>query len=210
MRHFFYRKNMKKQALLFILMLLGMQLPAQDNTLLNSILAAGSDVSSFEADLYKRFEKNNTVQEHYGKLYFVSPYQFAALFDTGKYMIVNEKRINVNIGIFHGNFRLKNGPLRSLSHIFLYAFQGRCESLAKENNYSLDVKTDNNYHIVTFSLNKRHRIELTYKQVVFKFDRDDLRVKEIVLYDTNNTVDTYRISNVRYNVKVDSKRFVIN
>lgn len=200
---------MKKQALLFFFLLLGMHLSAQDNTVLGRILAAGSEVNTIEADLYKRFEKNNTVAEHKGKLYFVSPNQFAALFYTGKYMIVNEKRIKVNIGLFHGNFKLKNGPLRSISNIFLYAFQGRCEDLAEENNYSIHVNTNNNYHVVTF-IKKKHTIGLTYKQVVFKFDLNDLRVKEIVLYDTNNTIDSYSVSNVRYNVAVDNSVFDCN
>ena len=201
---------MKKQALLFILLLLGMHLSAQDNTVLERILAAGSEVNTMEADLLKRFEKNNTLSEHKGKLYFVSPNQLSALFYTGKYMIVNEKRINVNIGLFHGNFKLKNGPLRSISNIFLYAFQGRCEDLAKENNYSMQVTTDNKYHVITYLTKKKHTIGLTYKQVVIKFDLNDLRVKEIVLYDTNNTIDTYSIANVQYNVDVDSSRFEIN
>jgi outer membrane lipoprotein-sorting protein len=200
---------MKKQALIFILFLLGMRLSAQDNSVLKSILVAGSEVNTIDADLYKRFEKNNTAQEHYGKLYFVKPYKFAAKFNTGKYMIVNEKRIKINIGLFYGNIRLKNGPLRSLSHIFLFAFQGRCEELAEENNYSIHVKTENNYHVVTFIKNKR-TIGLTYKKVVFKFDIKDLRVKEIVLYDTNNSVDSYIISNVQYNVKVNSNLFDTN
>ena len=63
---------MKKQALIFILFLLGMRLSAQDNSVLKSILVAGSEVNTIDADLYKRFEKNNTAQEHYGKLYFVN------------------------------------------------------------------------------------------------------------------------------------------
>ncbi len=205
----FHCKNMKKQALLFILLLFGMQLFAQDNAILKSILASGSEVNTFDADLYKRFEKNATPQEHYGKLFFVSPYHFAAVFNTGKYMIVNKKRIKVNIGLFYGNFKLKKGPLHSLANIFLYAFQGRCEDLASENNYSIQVSTDSNYHVVTFTKNK-HTIGLTYKQVIFKFDLNDLRVKEIILYDTNNSVDTYRISNVLYNVEVDNSVFETN
>ena len=201
---------MKKQALLFIFLLLGMHLSAQDNTVLSRILAAGSEVNTIDADLYKRFEKNNTAQEHHGKLFFVKPYQFAALFNTGKYMIVNEKRIKINIGLFHGNFKLKNGPLRSIGNIFLYAFQGRCEDLAKENNYSMQVTTDSQYYVITYLTKKKHTIGLTYKQVVFKFDLNDLRVKEIVLYDTNNTVDTYQISNVKYNVNIDGSNFETN
>ena len=200
---------MKKQVLFIILLLFGMRLSAQDNALLKSILAAGSEVNTIDADLYKKFEKNNTAQEHHGKLFFVKPNQFVALFNTGKYMIVSEKRIKVNIGIFHGNFRLKKGPLRSLSNIFLCAFQGRCEELAEENNYSIHVNTNNNYHVVTF-IKKKHTIGLTYKQVVFKFDTHDLRVKEIVLYDTNNPVDTYQISDVKYNVNIDGSNFETN
>ena len=46
-----------------------------------------------------------------------------------------------------------------------------------------------------------------YKQVVFKYHTDSLLLKEIVLYDYSGNVDTYTISNVKYDVAVDKSRF---
>ena len=52
-------------------------------------------------------------------------------------MIVNEKKIKMDIGIFHGTFRLRDGGrMQSLTNIFLYGFQGRIQDLAK---YVYDV-----------------------------------------------------------------------
>jgi outer membrane lipoprotein-sorting protein len=51
-------------------------------------------------------------------------------------------------------------------------------------------------------------IGIGYKQVIFKFQTDSFLIKEIVLYDYSDVKDVYSISNVKYNVKVDPKKFV--
>lgn len=97
--------------------------------------------------------------------------------------------------------------LRSLSNIFLYGFQGKCEDLAKENNYSINIDEVNGYQQVTFTNNRRRILGIGFKQVVYKFEKDSLKLREITLFDTNGTVDIYTISNVKYDVTVDSRHF---
>lgn len=199
---------MKKVFFLFTAFLLTLQLHAQGTSLLNSIKAANSKVKSIESDVSKIHNKSNKTTSQNGKFYFVSPKEFAALFTTGKHMIVNEKNIKIDMGIMHGTFKLKEGGMmQSLSNIFLYGFQGRIQELADENDYSLSTETENEYHVVTGSINKKKLIGIGYKRVVFKFDRKSLLLRQIVLYDYKGNVDTYTISNVKYNGTIDKKTF---
>lgn len=199
---------MKKLLILFTAFLLSLPMQAQNIDLLNRIKAANGKVKSFEADLSNTLVKSKKTTYQEGKLYFVKPQEFAALFSEDSYMIVNEKRIKMDIGLFHGTFKLKDGGmLQSLSNIFLYGFQGRIQDLADENDYSLTTKTENGYHIITGTINKKKLIGVGYKTVIFKYHTDNLLLKEIDLYDFSGDKDTYTISNVKYNVPVDKKTF---
>ena len=199
---------MKKILTVMSILLLAIQMQAQDAALLDRIKTANSQVKSFEADLTNTLvkPKKSTTQE--GSLSYVAPKEFAALFSEDSYMIVNEKKIKMDIGIFHGTFRLRDGGrMQSLTNIFLYGFQGRIQDLANENNYSLTTKTEGGYHIVTGTTNKKRLIGIGYKQVVFKYQVNDLMLKEIVLLDYSDNKDTYTVSNVKYNVAIDKKKF---
>lgn len=46
-----------------------------------------------------------------------------------------------------------------------------------------------------------------YERVVFKYHTDNLLLKEITLLDYSGNVDTYIISNVKYDVAVDPNKF---
>ena len=199
---------MRKAIILFTALLFAMQLQAQDVDLLNRIQNANGKIKSFDADLSNTLVKPKKTTTQNGKLYFVAPYEFSAQFTTGNYMIVNENKIKMDIGMFHGTFKLKDGgTMQGLSHIFLYGFQGRTQDLAKENGYTLSTKTEGGYHVVTGTIMKKKLIGIGYKQVVFKYNTSDLLLKEIVLYDYSGNKDTYTISNVKYDVPVDKKMF---
>lgn len=204
----FYSKPMRKVLFLLTALLFSVQMQAQDITLLNRIKTVNGKVKSFEADLSNTLVKSKKATTQDGKLYFVRPYEFVAQFTTGKYMIVNEKKIKMNIGLFDGTFKLRDGGImQSLSNIFLYGFQGRLQELADDNNYNLTTKTENGYYVVTGTINKKKLIGVGYKQVIFKYHTDSLLLKEIVMYDYKGKKDTYTISNVKYDVPVDKKMF---
>jgi len=114
----------------------------------------------------------------------------------------------MDIGLFHGTFKLKDGGrMQSLGNIFLYGFQGRTQDLADENDFTLSTNTIGGYHIVTAVTNKKSLLGIGYKQVVFKYHTDSLLLKEIVLYDYSGNKDSYVISNVKYDIPVDKKTF---
>ena len=200
---------MKKAFSILTILFFALQLQAQDVALLNSIKATNGKIKTFEADLANTLVKPKKTSSQEGKLYFVAPKEFAAMFNTGKFMIVNAQKINMNIGLFDGTFKLKDGGMmQSLANIFLYGFQGKTQDLADENGYSLMTKTEGGFHIVTGTINKKKLIGIGYKQVVFKYHTDSLLLKEIVLYDYSGNVDVYTISNVQYDVTVDPNTFV--
>ena len=200
---------MKKILIFFATILVALQLQAQDVDLLNRIRAVNGKIKSFEADLNNTMVKPKKTNSQDGKLYFVAPHEFAAQFNTGKYMIVNEKKINMEIGIFSGTYKLREGGMmQSLANIFLYGFQGKTQELADENGYNLTTEAKDGYHIVTGTIKKKKLLGIGYKQVVFKYHTDSLLLKEIVLFDYSGNMDTYTISNVKYDVTVDPNLFL--
>ena len=199
---------MKKTIILLTAILFALQMQAQDAMLLNRIREVNGKVKSFESDLANTMVKPKKTTSQNGKLYFVSPNEFSAKFTTGNYMIVNEKKIKMDIGMFHGTFRLKEGGMmQGLSRIFLYGFQGRIQDLANENGYTVSTKTEGEFHIVTGTAKKKPLFGVGYKTVVFKYNTDNLLLKEIVLYDYSGNKDSYVISNVKYDVAIDKKTF---
>ena len=199
---------MKRIAILFAAFFLALQLNAQDVNLLNSIKATNGKIKSFEADLNNTTVKPKKTSSQEGKLYFVKPHEFAAQFTTGKFMVVNESKINMNIGLFSGVYKLRDGGImQSLANIFLYGFQGRIQDLADENNYSLSTKTEGGFYVVTGTVNKKKLFGIGYEHVVFKYHTDSLLLKEITLFDYSGNKDTYIISNVKYDVAVDPNKF---
>ena len=200
---------MKRVFILFAAVIFALQLNAQDLDLLNRINAVNGKIKSFEADLANTMVKPDKTTKQEGKLYFVKPNEFAAQFTTGRYMIVNEKKIKMDIGMFHGTFRLRDGGMmQSLANIFLYGFQGMVQQLADENGYSLTTEAKDGFYVVTGTIIKKKLIGIGYKQVIFKYHTDSLLLKEIVLCDYSGDVDTYTISNLKYDVAVDPNKFV--
>ena len=201
---------MKRILIFFAAVAFALQLNAQDLDLLNRIKATNGKIKSFEADLANTMVKPDKTTKQEGKLYFVKPNEFAAQFTTDKYMIVNEKKIKMDIGMFHGTFRLRDGGMmQSLANIFLYGFQGMVQQLANENGYSLTTETKDGFYIVTGTVKKKKLFGIGYEHVIFKYHTDSLLLKEIVLIDYSGNVDTYTISNLKYDVPVDLNRFEI-
>ncbi len=111
---------MKKVIIVLTALLFALHMQAQDNALLDQIKTVNGKITSFEADLSNTLAKSDEKRVQNGTLHYVKPHEFAAQFNTGKYMIVNEKRIKMDIGIFHGTFRLKDGGnMQALANIFL-------------------------------------------------------------------------------------------
>ena len=184
------------------------QMQAQDLVLLNRIKDTNGKTQCFEADVANTMVKPKTTLTQEGKLYYVKPYEYAALFTNGKYIIANEKKIKMDIGMFHGTFKLREGGMmQSISRIFLYGIQGRTQDLADENGYALTTQTEDDCHIITATIIKKNFFGIGYKTVVFKYHTDSLLLKEIVLYDYNSVQDTYTISNITCDVPIDKETF---
>ena len=200
---------MKKLLILLTTILFAVQLQSQNPLLLDNIKKANAKVTTLEAQLHNHNKKSEMIIERDGVIHYASPDKFAAVFENNTYMIVNGNYIKVDIGMFHGRFKMRNGPIRSLSRAFLYAFQGRCQDLAEENNFSLQTKTDKQFHTVTFTTKKKLLIGIGIKQAILRFGLDDLLIKEIVLIDYRGYIDTYSLVNEKYNIEIKESNFDI-
>ena len=200
---------MKKVIVLLTTILFVLQMQAQKLPLWDSIKSANANVITLEADIHNHTKKTDRTIEKDGDFYYSFSDKFSAVFKNDNYMIVNGNHIKVDIGIFHGSFRMWNGPIRSLTRAFLYALQGRCEDLAEENNFSLRMESDNNYHQVIFTTKKKILIGIGLKQAIFRYDINSLLLKEIVLIDYKGSIDTYTLENEKYNAKIKEGIFEI-
>ena len=200
---------MKKALVLLTTILFALQMQAQDLTLLDSIKSANAKITTVEANIHNHTQKTDKSIEKDGTFYYSFSDKFSAVFENDSYMIVNDNHIKVDIGIFHGTFRMWNGPIRSLTRAFLYALQGRCQDLADENNFSLRMESDNNYHQVIFTTKKKILIGIGLKQAIFRYDIHSLLIKEIVLIDYKDSIDTFTLENEKYNTEIEDSIFDI-
>lgn len=200
---------MKKAIVLLTTILFVLQMQAQKLPLLDSIKSANANVITLEADIHNHTKKTDKTIEKDGTFYYSFSDKFSAVFENDSYMIVNGDHIKVDIGMFHGTFRMWNGPIRSLTRAFLYALQGRCQDLAEENNFSQRMESDNNYHQVIFTTKKKILIGIGLKQAIFRYDIHSLLLKEIVLIDYKGSIDTYTLENEKYNAKIKEGIFDI-
>lgn len=199
---------MKKLIIAFTALVFALQMQAQDTILLKQILAVNDKITSFEADVKSTMVRPKKTTTMDGKLYFVKPNEFAAIFTTGTYVIVNGKKLKIDMGMFHGTYKLKEGKMmQGLTHIFLYSFQGRLQELAKEGKYTISTKTEDDLHIVTEESTKRNLFGIGYKKMVFKYDAKSLLLKEMVLYDYKGNQDSYVLSNMKCDIPIDTKTF---
>ena len=197
-----------KKLIIIITFLLSVQLQAQDTILLQRIKEANLEVKAFQSNISRHLVASDETTDRNGKIYFVAPDKLYTEFDNGTYLIINGNYIKLDIGYFHGKFKLrKKGLMRSFANLFLYAFQGRCEDLAEENNYFIETSSDENYHIVTLTTKKKSFLGLGYKTAVFHFGHDDLLIKELILTDYSETHDTYHLTAPVINGQVDESKF---
>lgn len=199
---------MKKCFFLIAAFLFSLHLQAQDVALFDALKEAGKTVKSLEADITRSIVKPDKQAVQVGKFYYQSPNAFAALFNDGEYIIVNETRMKIKLGMLSGSFKLKDGGrMRSLSNIFLYGLQGECQKLAQENELTISTEEDETYDKVVLLSQKKRFLNIGYKKIVLKFEKKTHLVKEFVLFDSMGNIDTYTMSNVKYNVGVDKNRF---
>ncbi len=199
---------MKRALLILTITLLTLRLQAQDLDILDNIQAKGTAITSFEGRIEKELKRKDTTIVQHGNIHYISPDKMAALFDDGDYMIINGNRMSVDIGIFHGKFKLsRNKTMRSVSKIFLYGIQGRCKDFLEESRYTMETIQKDGLQIVQYTTKKKHFLGLGYRVVIFKYDLNDLLVRELVLIDYSNIIDSFVISEPQYDIPIDEKKF---
>ena len=209
LHHFFCSfGRMKNTLILLIVTFFGLQMNGQDLSVLDSIQAKGSTIQSISSHITQNVVKSGNTEIVEGTLNYVSPDKMAAHFDNGDYFIINENRMKVDIGMFHGRFKLsRNKFMRSMSQIYLYAFQGRCQELAEVNNYDLQLNAEDKFYIVQFTSKKKNFLGLGYKQILFYYEQNSLIINQIVLIDYNDIIETFTISEPQFDMSITENYF---
>lgn len=199
---------MKRAIFILTITLLTLRLQAQDLDILDNIQTKGTAITSFEGRIEKELKRKDTTIVQHGNIHYISPDKMAALFDDGDYMIINGNRMSVDIGIFHGKFKLsRNKTMRSVSKIFLYGIQGRCKDFLEESRYTMETIQKDGLQIIQYTTKKKHFLGLGYRVVIFKYDLNDLLMRELVLIDYSNIIDSFVISEPQYDIPIDEKKF---
>lgn len=199
---------MRKAILLLFLGLLSLGLKAQDQDfILKQILSVNSKIKSIDANLDENQALHNGKNtKDKGKLYYSAQDKFSMRFDNGDKVIVNGNKLYLDHGIFRGTFNSnRNSTMRSLSSLMLYSFQGRCKQLADECGYNIALKTDKGYHKVTLTIKKKKL--LSYSVVELYYSTVTYHLEKMVLTAYNDDVAVYSVSNVKYDLGVNSKLF---
>jgi len=199
---------MRNTLILFIATFFALQMHGQDLSILNSIQAKGSTIHSIKSHITQHVVRSGNTEIVEGTLDYVSPNKIAAHFNNGDYFIINGSHMKIDIGMFHGKFKLsRNRFMRSMSQIYLYAFQGRCQELAEENNYDLQFKAADKFYIVQFNSKKKSFLGHGYKQISFYYEQNSFIIKQIVLVDYNDIIETFSISEPQFNVSIKENKF---
>ena len=197
-----------KKMIIIVTFMFSVQLYAQDTVLLQRIKTANMEVATIQAHITRHLVTSNDTTNRNGTLYFMAPDKLCTEFDNGTYLIINDNHIKLDIGFFHGTFRLrKKGLMRSFANLFLYAFQGRCQDLAEENDYFIETQSNEKFHIVTLTTKKKSFLGIGYKTAVFHFGLDDLLIKELILTDYRDSKDTYQLLNPSINGEMNESKF---
>ena len=91
-----------------------MPMRAQNLTLLDSIKNVNANVMTLEANVHNHTKKTDRTIEKDGDFYYSFSDKFSAVFKNDSYMIVNCDHIKVDIGIFHGSFRMAAREVRQV------------------------------------------------------------------------------------------------
>ena len=199
---------MKRVLIFLFLSLLATSLKSQEEDLLQRIQAAGSRIQSMDAQLVNDNIKPKKHEVRVGKFYYQCPDKFGAYFDNGTLMVANENRLKIDIGLFHGSFKMgKSGLFRSLSNLFLYGVQGKCQALAEEHNYNLNIAETDEGIAVTLESRKKSFFKIGYEKVIFLYNSKTLLINAIKLFDSRGTKDFYRMENIYFDVPVQEDWF---
>ena len=89
---------------------------------------------------------------------------------------------------------------------FYRRLQARQDFL-EESGYTMETRQKDGLHIVQITTKKKHFLGLGYRVVIFKYDLKSLLMRELVLIDYSDIIDTFVISKPQYNVTINEEKF---
>lgn len=85
----------------------------------------------------------------------------------------------------------KNKMMQGLSHLLLFAFQGRVKELSEEQGTTLLVSTENNEYVVTLAA--KEKAPRGYMNATFRYSASTGRIKSMYLVEFNGKSTSYEL-----------------
>lgn len=201
---------MKKALFVLIAWLCTINVQAQqDSLILKQIEAASSSIRSMDCRLRNTMKRPNKEEEvKVGDLKYLSTNFINAHFSEDEYIIMNGNKMKIHLGIFNGTFRSDRNPLiKPISRMLVCAINGQCETAAEENDYNLSLSEDSESYKVTLTTKKKKLIGIGYRQAIFSYGKNDMRLKSILLIDYKDNQDLYSFENQIFDQNIDKSVF---
>lgn len=167
---------------------------AQDNTaILNKIKEkAPASISSSFTETRSSVSAPKEGKTFTGKLEFKAPEFLSMEYDNGELFKIDGSRMNIHRGEKKLTFDLtKNKPMRSLSHLLVYAFRGMVQELVDEQDTNLLISSDNGEYVI--SLVAKVQAVKGYSSAVFRYDSATGRIKSMNLVEFNGKSTSYEL-----------------
>lgn len=149
---------------------------------------------------------NNEQIEKTGSLKYLANDKIAAHFPDNECIIIKGNRTKIKLGIFNGTYRNDRNPIfKPISRMLLYAISGQCQTLAEENNYNLALTEEPSSYTINLTTKKKKIIG--YRQAVFKYSKDDKRLKSILLIDFKDNHNLFYFENQVFDKGIEESAF---
>lgn len=181
----------------------------QDSLILKQIETASSSIHSMECRVRNTMKRPNKPEEiKVGNLKYLASNHIDAHFSEEEYIVMKGNKMRIKLGVFNGTFRTDRNPLlKPISRMLVSAINGQCRAMAEENNYNIALTQDSQNYIVTLTTKKKKLIGIGYKETVFKYGKDNFRLKSILLIDYKDNHDLYSFENQVFDKAIDKEEF---
>lgn len=180
----------------------------QDSIIFRQIEEAGKSIQSMECHLRNTMTRPYEQVEKEGNIKYLAANQIAANFDGGEYVLMSGNKMKIKLGIFNNTFRTDRNPLiKPISRMLVNAISGQCRTIAEENNYNISLTEDTQSYLVTLTTKKKKLLGIGYKQAVFEYRKDNMRLKSILLIDYKDNHDLYSFEEQVFDQPIDENAF---
>jgi len=136
-------------------------------------------------------DKSKTVNLS-GKLVFKPEGYLSMEYDNGELFLIDGNTVKLNKNGKTQTFDTnKNMMFKGLSHLLIYAFQGRLEDLSKEQQTTLLVNEEGSEYVAILAAEKK--AARGYSRAIFHYDAKSCRINTMELVEFSGAVTNYTL-----------------